>query len=62
MTNEATADKKRSLVKCPGPGCKETMQRIGRTFFMRLLIGSKCYYCRECRQQFLVFLGHYFPC
>jgi transposase-like protein len=47
------------VVKCPA--CKETMQRIGRTILMRVLIGSKRYTCRNCNQEYLRFLGRYFP-
>ena len=58
VSNEATSDKKRDAVKCPA--CDYPMQRIGRTFFMRLLISSKRYRCRDCRQEYLHFLGRYF--
>jgi len=60
MTEQATTEKKRSVTLCPT--CQESMKRIGRTFSMRFLTGSKCYYCRECRQKFLLFLGHHFLC
>ena len=59
MTKEAMTDKKSRVARCPG--CGDTMQRIGRTVFMRALIGSKRYRCRECRKNYLRVLGHYFP-
>jgi hypothetical protein len=37
------------------------MERIGRTVFMRALIGSKRYYCWNCRKEYLHFLGYLFP-
>lgn len=58
MTKEATINKKSGLATCPA--CANTMERIRRTVFMRVLIYSKRYYCRDCRQEYLHFLGHYF--
>jgi transposase-like protein len=59
MTKEAMTDKKPGVAKCPA--CDYIMQRIGRTVFMRVLIGSKRYRCRDCGREYLRFLGHYFP-
>jgi transposase-like protein len=60
VTKEAMTVKKHDVTKCPA--CEDKMQRIGRSFFMRALFGSKCYYCRDCRQEYLRFAGHYFHC
>ncbi|MBE0619850.1 MAG: hypothetical protein IH605_04595 [Burkholderiales bacterium] len=54
-TTNTSADDNSDLVKCPG--CGDTLERIGRTIVMRALIGSKRYYCGNCRQNYLDFLG-----
>jgi hypothetical protein len=50
---------KRSVPKCPA--CAETLERTGRTALMRILIGSRRYYCWNCRRGFLYFLGYQIP-
>ena len=60
MTKEEVSDTKRGVAQCPA--CDYTMKRIGRTFFMHALIGSKRFYCRDCGQEYLRFLGFYFRC
>ena len=54
---ETLADAKSVMPKCPV--CDDPMERIARTVLMRALIGSKRYYCRFCRQDYLRLLGHF---
>lgn len=41
--------------------CGDGLERVDRTFFLRLLIGSKRYRCRRCQQKYLYFLGYLLP-
>jgi len=58
MTTLALADEKSGVLKCPA--CENSLERISRTAFMRVLIGSKRYYCWHCHQEYLYFLRNYF--
>ena len=53
------ADDDAGVLKCPA--CKHTLERNNRTLFMRLLLGSKRYYCWSCHRDYLRFLGYFFP-
>lgn len=50
---------KKGVPKCPA--CAESMERTGRTSLMRILIGSKRYYCWNCCRGYLRFLGLSIP-
>lgn len=41
----------------PCPHCRETMTRIHRALWMRLLPGSRFYRCGGCYRQYLKFIG-----
>lgn len=58
-SEETLALDESGVVKCPA--CEERMERIRRSALMRVLIGSKRYYCRYCDKAYLYFLGYLFP-
>jgi len=58
MTTFPLADEDADVLNCPA--CEHTLERTNRTLFMRLLIGSKRYYCWSCHREYLYFLGYLF--
>ena len=58
-TQATLADSRGDTPKCPV--CNEPMERIARTIWMRVLVSSKRYYCRHCRESYLQFLERSFP-
>lgn len=59
MTTLLPAEEDAGVLKCPA--CEHTLERTSRTRFMRLLIGSKRYYCWSCHREYLYFLGYFLP-
>ena len=59
MAQPVPAYDKKSAPKCPA--CDEPLDRVGRAALMRVLIGSKRYYCRHCFRGYLNFLGYLIP-
>jgi hypothetical protein len=53
------AYQKKGVPNCPA--CDEPLERVGRAALMRVLIGSKRYYCRHCFRGYLSFLGYLLP-
>jgi transposase-like protein len=59
MTTFPMADEEASMLKCPT--CEHTLERTNRTRLMRLLFGSKRYYCWSCHRDYLYLLGYFIP-
>ena len=59
MASPALAYKKKGVPNCPA--CGELMERTPRSLVMRVLIGSKRYYCWNCFRGYLRFLGYLLP-
>lgn len=43
------------------PACDEPLERMRRAKLMRILVGSKRYYCWHCFRGYLYFLGYLLP-
>ena len=59
MTSPARNYEKSTEPVCPA--CDEHMERLRRRAVMRILIGSKYYYCWHCHRGYLRFLGTLIP-